>query len=104
MQQAETFQSGFNYFLTVLGLVAFCVGSLAVGWVVWKVKGDEAWKKTAESRLARIQDLTDELEREKKKRVTAEADSEKYEGRWARAQGKVDVYERKYGPLPREEL
>jgi hypothetical protein len=100
----ESLQANFNYLLTVLGLVAFCVGSVAVGWVVWKVKGDEAWRKTAESRMARITDLTDELNREKARRARAEDESEKFEARWARAQAKVDWYEVHHGPVPPGEL
>jgi hypothetical protein len=101
---ADSLQANFNYLLTVLGLVAFCVGSVAVGWVVWKVKGDEAWRKTAESRLARITDLTEELGREKARRERAEADCEKFETRWARAQAKVDWYEVHHGNVPPGEL
>lgn len=93
-----------NSVLTVLGLVAFALGSLAVGWVVWRLKSDEAWKQVAERRKTRVEELEEELGRLTRKFELSESDCERFEQRYFRELAKVEWYEKRHGPIPPDSL
>lgn len=97
-------QASFSYLLTALGLVAFCIGSVAVGWVVWQLKGDEAWKKVAERRKERLAELEQENARLEKKLERSDGDCERFEQRYYRELAKVEWYEKHHGPIPPDAL
>lgn len=102
--EQQPLQASINYFLTLLGLVSFCIGALAVGWVVWRLKSDETWKRVAEQRKERVADLEKELERVKGRLTRSDDDCERFEQRYFRELAKNEWYEKRHGPIPPDAL
>lgn len=98
------FTTSLNGILTALGPIAFAVGSLAVGWVIWRLKSDETWKQVAERRKVRTEELEKELDKLRGKLDHLEIDCERFEQRYFRELAKVEWYEKKHGLIPPDAL
>lgn len=89
--------------LTALTAVAFVIGALAVGWVTFKIRSEDSWRKTAEGRKARLDDAETNCQKLMRELTEVTDERDRINRSYWRTQAKVDWYESRHGPIPPNE-
>lgn len=83
-----------------LTAVALIVGAVAVGWVTWRSRSQETWRKNYERQKTTCIDLTAENERLKADLKDAEREGERFRQRYFKTLADKEWYEKRYGEIP----